>query len=262
MVYTLGAAYPGPYKDISLLMNPPVSSILSVAPGLPFGQAALAEGYAPAQVWYCRFDKTVYQDEDYLGHGIALPSAIAGSALKRRGEYLAGRIAADRVLTALGYPRFDLRPGEDRSPCWPQGIQGALTHHASLAICIGWSRPEREVAGLGIDIETLIGPPRGHDLWPGIISVEERAFFTTLPLPFATCLTLAFSAKESLFKALYPLISRYFDFLDSKVIYLRDNRITLELLVALAPNLPAGSRFECGYAVEGDDVLTVLSLGA
>jgi len=243
-------------------MNPPVSCILSIEPGLPFGQAALAAGYAPAQVWHCRFDNTFYQDEDYRSQGIALPAAIAGSAVKRRGEYLAGRIAADRVLTALGHPGFDLRPGEDRTPVWPPGIQGALTHHGTLAIGIGWHRPQREVAGLGIDIETLIAAPRTHDLWPGIISVAERAFFATLPLSFATCLTLAFSAKECLFKTLYPLVLRYFDFLDARVVDMQDNHITLELLVALAPNLPAGSRFACGYAVEGEDVLTVLALGA
>lgn len=243
-------------------MNRPASCMLSAQPGLPFGQAALAQRCAPAHVWYCRFDNAFYQDEDYRNQGIALPSIIAGSAIKRRAEYLAGRIAADRVLTALGYPGFELRSGDDRTPCWPQGIQGALTHHGTLAICIGWHRPKNEIAGLGIDIETVINAPRTRDLWPGIISAGERAFFATLPCSFATCLTLAFSAKESLFKALYPLVLRCFDFLDVQVVHMQDNRITLVLLVALAPNLPVGSRFECGYAVDGKDVLTVLARGA
>ncbi|MEA9389073.1 4'-phosphopantetheinyl transferase superfamily protein [Acerihabitans sp. TG2] len=243
-------------------MNRTASCVLSVQPGLPFGQVELSARHALAHVWYCRFDNAFYHDEDYGRQGIALPSIIAGSAIKRRAEYLAGRIAADRVLTVLGYPRFDVQIGKDRTPCWPNGIQGALTHHANLALCIGWHRPPREISGLGIDIETVIDAPRTRDLWPGIISAGERAFFSTLPCSFATCLTLAFSAKESLFKALYPLVLRYFDFLDVQVVQLGDNHITLALLVTLTPALPAGTRFDCGYAVDENNVLTVLTLDA
>ncbi|NDL65462.1 4'-phosphopantetheinyl transferase family protein [Acerihabitans arboris] len=240
-------------------MSHPVSCILSLEQGLPFGSADLLT--LPARAWCCRFDIAFYQDEDFAAQGVRLPLSIAGAAVKRRGEYLAGRIVAGRVLADLGYPRFDLLPGEDRAPAWPDTVQGALTHHATLAICIGWRRPARPVSGLGIDIETLINGPRTLELWPGIISVWEREYFATLDLPFAVSLTLAFSAKESLFKALYPLVNRYFDFLDARVVRLADNRITLELLVELTPALPVGRLFECGYAATEHDVLTVLAIG-
>ncbi len=243
-------------------MNHPVSCIVSLDEGPPFGQAELLDVLIPARVWSCRFDTALYQDADYPAAGVALPPAIAGSSIKRRGEYLAGRIVADRVLRDLGYPHFDLLPGADRAPAWPGEVQGALSHHTSRAVCIGWRRPQRDVTGLGIDIETLISGPRTLELWPGIITAQEHALFATVDLPFAACLTLAFSAKESLFKALYPTVQRYFDFLDVQVARLGDNRITLELLVELTPQLPAGMQLECGYAMVGDEVLTVLAIGS
>lgn len=242
-------------------MTHPVSFILSLEEGLPFGPADLLALISPARVWSCRFDIAFYQDDDYAAQGVMLPPPIAGSAVKRRGEYLAGRIVAGRVLRELGHRQFDLLPGEDRAPAWPEDVQGALTHHSTLAVCTGWRRPDRPVSGLGIDIETLINGPRTLELWPGIISVWEREYFATLDMPFAESLTLAFSAKESLFKALYPSVKRYFDFLDARVVRLAGNRITLELQVELTPSLPVGMLFECGYATLGDDVLTVLAFG-
>ncbi|WP_413732230.1 4'-phosphopantetheinyl transferase family protein [Sodalis sp. RH20] len=242
-------------------MSHPVSCILSVDQGLPFGPADLLTLVAPARAWSCRFDIALYHDEDFAARGIRLPPSIAGAAVKRRGEYLAGRIVAGRVLEDAGYRHFDLLAGEDRAPAWPDDVQGALTHHGTLAIGIGWRRPGRPVSGLGVDIETLINAPRALELWPGIISAWEREYFATLELPFAVALTLAFSAKESLFKALYPSVKRYFDFLDARVVRLAGNRITLELQVELTPALPVGMLFECGYAVREEDVLTVLAIG-
>ncbi|HEY0209112.1 4'-phosphopantetheinyl transferase family protein [Acerihabitans sp.] len=242
-------------------MSDPVSCILSVDQGLPFGPADLLTLIAPARAWSCRFDIALYRNEDFAAQGVRLPPSIAGAAVKRRGEYLAGRIVAGRVLQDVGYPHFDLLAGEDRAPGWPDDVQGALTHHATLAVGIGWRRPDRRLSGLGIDIETLINGPRTLELWPGIISAWEHEYFATLPLPFTVALTLAFSAKESLFKALYPSVRRYFDFLDARVVRLAGNRITLELVVELTPDLPVGMLFECGYAVTDYDVLTVLAIG-
>jgi enterobactin synthetase component D len=52
-----------------------------------------------------------------------------------------------------------------------------------------------------------------------------------LGLPFALALTLAFSAKESLFKALFPKVNTYMGFEWARVTELSEKTITL----ALAP---------------------------
>ena len=55
-------------------------------------------------------------------------------------------------------------------------------------------------------------------------------------------LTLIFSAKESLFKALYPAVGRYFDFLDIRLssINLDDNSVAFTLRNDLSMHLLRG----------------------
>ncbi|TCW00469.1 4'-phosphopantetheinyl transferase family protein [Biostraticola tofi] len=241
-------------------MNNQAPYLLLIEEGLPFGPPELQQALLPVRVWHCSFDTLFYQDEEYRARGIALPESIASASVKRRAEYLAGRILCDRLLAEFGYPGFVLLPGEDRAPCWPENLYGAISHHASTAVALVGKRSENGIGGVGIDIETLIAPAKALELWSGIINVAERQYLDTLSLPFAVSLTLAFSAKETLFKALYPSVRRYFDFLDAQVIDLTASHITLQLLVGLSPEVTAGMRFECAYARHAEDVITLLSL--
>ncbi|MBF4190154.1 4'-phosphopantetheinyl transferase superfamily protein, partial [Serratia ureilytica] len=79
-------------------------------------------------------------------------------------------------------------------------------------------------------------------------------------LPFNELLTLTFSAKESLFKALYPQVRRYFDFLDARMVAVDAQRQTFELalLTTLTPHCCAGRRFARAVWREGDDVTTFI----
>ncbi|HDX8597363.1 TPA: 4'-phosphopantetheinyl transferase superfamily protein, partial [Aeromonas dhakensis] len=87
---------------------------------------------------------------------------------------------------------------------------------------------------------------QASELWPGIASGEEwgrlAAAARTVGLGRAEALTLIFSAKESLFKALYPRVGRYFDFLDARWLTMTEQTLTLELVGGLTPTLPAGWR--------------------
>ncbi|TKI03202.1 4'-phosphopantetheinyl transferase family protein [Martelella alba] len=235
--------------------------ILSLTEGLPFGPTPGCASFPcpPLTIWHCRFDASRFQDQDYGRLGITPPSSVAGAVVKRRAEYLAGRATAAKVLDALGMADYPLLPDKHRAPRWPEKMQGSLTHHDSLAVCVGRLCAERPLSGVGVDIEHRLSETAAEEIWPGIISAAECVYLRGLPQPFTVLLTLAFSAKESLFKALFPLTNRFFDFLDAQVVAVAEQRLTLELTTALMPQLPAGVRFECGYAVSAKDVLTLLS---
>ena len=241
-------------------MTHPASFVISLTEGLPFGQPNLLDSLLPLTVWHCRFDPSLFLDQDYQAYGVPVPPSITGAVEKRRAEYLAGRLAAARVLSVLGVDDYPLLPDENRAPLWPAHIQGSLTHHDSLALCIGRVSPDREVSGLGIDIERQLTDAMAAEIWPGIVSEEERQFLYTLPLPFAVALTLVFSAKQSVFKALFPRVNRYFDFLDARLVRLGEQRLTLELTVELTPQLPVGMCFDGVYARSGQDVMTVVAV--
>ncbi|MNV57211.1 phosphopantetheinyltransferase component of enterobactin synthase multienzyme complex [compost metagenome] len=122
--------------------------------------------------------------------------------------------------------------------------------------------PEPGLGGVGLDVETLIPAARAEELQRAIVSEAESAQLHAHSQPFNHLLTLAFSAKESLFKALYPQVRCYFDFLDARLVTLDTQRQTfeLELLKTLTPQCHAGRRF-CGrYWQKGDDVTTFIYL--
>lgn len=152
-----------------------LSLILSLNEGLPFENATLATFLLPTQKWYCRFDPQVYHD-DYLLNDIPLPSTIASASVRRRTEYLAGRIGASKVMNALGHSKFNLLPAKDKSLKWLIGMQGSISQNGNLAICIGRQLFTIKQSGLGIDIERMIAPLLALKLWRNIVSSAEKNF--------------------------------------------------------------------------------------
>ena len=70
---------------------------------------------------------------------------------------------------------------------------------------------------LGIDVESLIGNDDVDTMGLNIMSSSEISLTSAYFERPEFALTLIFSAKESLFKALYPAVGRYFDFLDVRL---------------------------------------------
>ncbi len=175
-------------------------------------------------------------------------SPVVGHAvLRRRSEYVAGRRCATRALEmCLANGPLDLsivgrRP--DRAPLWPCGTVGSITHtegYAAAAVS-GCNR----VRSIGINSEMLL--IRGHalEIGPSVASSEEiertAAIFHTRD---HLGLTVLFSAKESLFKCLFPLVSVHFGFPDACCVDADASKgtITLELRTDLCDDFRRGWR--------------------
>ena len=114
---------------------------------------------------------------------------------KRQMEHLAGRIAAACALKAVGVKGVP-GTGDQRQPLWPVPWSGSISHCDTRALAVVVARP------VGIDIENVLTPALATELESSIISPTERAVLKASGLPFELALTLAFSAKESGFKAL------------------------------------------------------------
>lgn len=129
-------------------------------------------------------------------------SALVERAVaKRRREFAAGRRAARALLARLGHPRAPLLRGGDRAPAWPPGVVGSISHGADL--CVVAVAPSRELAGLGVDVEP--DEPLAPRLWPRICTPAE---LERLPAGAerGRAVRLVFSAKESLYKCIQPLL--------------------------------------------------------
>ncbi|MNQ83412.1 4'-phosphopantetheinyl transferase Npt [compost metagenome] len=154
--------------------------------------------------------------------------------------------------------------GRAREPLWPAGMEGSISHSqlAGQGVALCGVRPAQ--GGMGLDLEAWLEADQAAQLWPGIADEDEwgrlEAGAGALGLDRSRGLTLVFSAKESLFKALYPRVGRYFDFLDARWLGMTEQSISLCLKTALAPDLPAGWHCTLRWQRLPGGLLTLLAL--
>ncbi len=198
----------------------------------------------------CQFNINAYRDSLFEDFTIALPSTLREASLRRKAEFLAGRYLAKIAMQNLAIPASDIAIGAQRNPLWPSAVVGSISHSKNHAVCFMQATRGVQLTdvGVGLDLETIIDEPSARQILPSIISPEERKMlcnqFTndTQEDHFGFAFSLIFSAKESLFKALYPNVGRYFDFLDVRLSALdtEAKQLTLQLLRDLSPSLRAG----------------------
>ncbi|AIY42533.1 4'-phosphopantetheinyl transferase entD [Collimonas arenae] len=190
--------------------------------------------------------------------GIVLPGALANAVLKRQVEFAAGRFCARQALQKLGYGSVaTLAIGEHRAPVWPEGYLGSISHGDGQAMAV--AARSQEWRALGIDIETVLTNAAAQPLVEHLMTAAELAIGTAAGMTLERWLSLVFSAKESLFKALYPFVGRYFDFLDAEVCELdqKQSSLMLRLASSLSPQCVKGSEYCIRYRYSMNNVATL-----
>ncbi|MCW3148975.1 4'-phosphopantetheinyl transferase superfamily protein [Stutzerimonas stutzeri] len=200
-----------------------------------------------------RFDPALLDAEDFPRWGIPLPNGVS----KRQAEFLAGRLCARQALQGLtGVPSVP-SVAPDRSPCWPAGVVGSITHGAGWAGVVVARR--NDWLGLGLDIEKRLPTERADRLVGEILTANELLGYADLSAARrAQRVTLTFSLKESLFKALYPLVNQRFYFQDAELLAFDDSGYArLRLLTDLSAQWRRGVELE-GQFCEFDGYLLSL----
>ncbi len=196
------------------------------------------------------------------------PAWLARAAPRRVAEFLAGRRACALALEACGCAcPAPVARNADGSPAWPAGFVGSLTHGAGLATAL--AAPRSRYESLGIDAEYVLSAAAEAEVRSTIASPEElRRLESVAKRPLGRALlTIVFSAKESVFKCLYPLVGNLFGFEHAEIIELSaaadgtgDFRIRLVR--------PLGGRFAAGwehrgrFSVTGARVQTAIGIRA
>lgn len=131
---------------------------------------------------------------------------------KRRREFLQGRACARTVLDQLGFPDCPVPVGASREPEWPPGVVGSISHAEGRAAAVAATATHRQ--GLGIDLEA--NQALEQSLIPIICRPEELRSTHISDAGPATS-KLIFSAKESLFKCVWPILLRFVDFQEIEI---------------------------------------------
>lgn len=143
----------------------------------------------------------------------------------------------------------ELSAGLNYAPLWPSGIVGSITHtmtFASAAVA-----RTRDLRSVGIDSETLLNTNLMHGIGNAVLCNNEWGLCACgLSIGQEAFVTLIFSAKESIFKCLFPVVNVFFEFSDAEVfgIDVRTGDFHYRLLKDLSPEFCIGyigrGRFE------------------
>lgn len=138
---------------------------------------------------------------------------VARAVEKRRRDFALGRACARAALLRLGVPAGPIPVGDERAPVWPPGVIGSISHCAGLAVAAVARRSE--FAGLGIDVEPAA--PVEEKLFSQIATERERRWLETLGPGQGEAARRLFSAKESVYKCLHPIVGVFLGFHDCEV---------------------------------------------
>ncbi|MFI7417840.1 4'-phosphopantetheinyl transferase [Nonomuraea sp. NPDC049684] len=159
--------------------------------------------------------------------------AVRKAVAKRRREFATVRHCAREALAALGIPPAPIVPGRRGAPRWPAGAVGSMTHCAGFRAAA--VADAGDVRSIGIDAEPHEPLPEG--VFRMVARPEEAAMVRELrALRPGTCWDrLLFSAKESVYKAWFPLTGEWLGFHDGSLAFSLDGRFRARLLPPDAP---------------------------
>ncbi len=149
-------------------------------------------------------------------------------------EHLVAKAVAKRrregALAGLGIAETAIPRGPKGQPIWPVGVVGSITHTAGyFAAAVAYAAKARSI---GVDAEVHGELPDG--VLSHIAFGPERAWLAGRDHGEVWWDRLLFSAKESVYKAWFPLTGRWLGFEDAEV--------TID---------PAGHTFEAKILIDG-----------
>jgi 4'-phosphopantetheinyl transferase EntD len=178
---------------------------------------------------------------------------------ERQKEYVLGRYCAHIAHKKLtNEDLLILESNDDRSPRWPESVVGSITHNQDYACCA--LAFKKNLQGIGLDAE-IFGRTK-IELARQIRVDKDLQFHPEMTEQ--ELLTFIFSAKESLYKTLYPIVGKFFGFDHAYIseINSADHTFKIHLQKSLNDVFSPGARgdFEGKFALLGNSLFTVIEL--
>jgi 4'-phosphopantetheinyl transferase EntD len=207
--------------------------------------AILPAGVSAVETWRDLTDVTLFPEEE---------TALVGAVDKRRREFASARGCARKALAGIGYDPHPIGSGERGEPIWPAGVVGSITHCDGYRAC-AVARSD-EIVTIGIDGEPHVALP--DRLLTRIARPEELPALRRLRAeqPRIHWDRLLFSAKESVYKAWFPLAERWLGVEDAVVEFNLPRRSFRAKLLVPGPVLGGGTLQEfSGRWVVGEGIV-------
>ena len=172
----------------------------------------------------------------------------------RKSDSNLGRAATYKALRGLGFSQPPVVPkGERGMPLWPEGVVGSITHCENFSVAA--VAKQTDYRCLGIDFQKFRSLKKPLSL--RICTAREREWCSEAGEGAEDLAISIFSAKESVFKAFFPLVRRYFGFHAVELSPTElPNTFRVVLLEGLSAEFPPGFGFEAHIQFFSDAVFT------
>lgn len=206
------------------------------------------------------YDGTAFAHDLFDRLGIPCPPRLYRAVPRRKADFLAGRAMVMAAMTCLDVTPQPVENAPTRAPIWPVGLTGSISHARGRCACL---LSQNTRLSFGVDTEAIAQDRTLAAILTETLSPSERVTIAGGPFPAATNATLAFSAKEALFKALYARVGHHFGF-DAAELCAAPSQtgLTLQLMTDLADGLTRGQRFDIHHSLTGTHVVTWLAAPA
>ncbi len=198
-----------------------------------------------------------YEKNPDPSHLPLLPEQLLSAVPKRQAEFLAGRVCAASALDRLGWPKTAIPIGEGRAPVWPDGIAGSITHVIGFAAAI--VSADSACRGLGIDVERVMDDAHARPLMRQVATDREWALLADR-FAAGRGFAILFSAKEALYKAIYPSLQQFVGFTEATCIGLDDRTLQFTLTSDIRDRLRKADAISVRYLLEEQHVHTLCHL--
>lgn len=182
---------------------------------------------------------------------------VARAVDSRRREFATGRSCARSALAGLGIAPVPILPGERGAPQWPPGVVGSITHCAGYrGAAVAWAS---DMLAIGVDAEP--NEPLPHGVLDMIAVPGEYARLADLAAaaPDVRMDRLLFSAKESVYKAWFPLTGRWLGFEQADILIDVAGTFDARLLV---PGRSRVTGFAGRWLAAGGLIITAIAVPA
>lgn len=172
--------------------------------------------------------------------------SVRGAVPRRVREFTAGRTAARVALNRLGYEDVAIPVGKRRQPVWPNGVTGSISHAGDYCVAAVCTRGH--FSGIGVDIEQAT--PLADNLIDLVCTRDERlALQDCVETNPGLIAKFMFSAKEAVFKCLFPIYGEELEFDDVSLdLALHEGRYTAHVsrfALNADRDLEVHGRFNC-----------------
>lgn len=199
----------------------------------------------------------------YQLYNVIIPNRFSEMVSKRKCEFFAGRVCAQQALYKIANHNVSAVGIKEREPVWPSGYIGSITHTNQLAAaCIAKSS---DFTNIGIDIEPIIKIDICNSILNEVMNSHE---INLLRLHYSkyiardTFLTLIYSSKESIFKALFKDVQIFFSFDAISLVEITGDDIKFRLTRTLSPKWKKDDIIYSKYYIDKGIIYTKVAIKA